>query len=127
MKIQNTAHKALESLARTADVTTPEMENGWWRGVLLVVDVTADPATASVVPKIEVYDPGSGKWITWFAAAAAITATGTYVYSIYPDSGAAADAVTEVRSYPLPKTWRIFMDHADTDSITYSVGYMMMG
>ena len=67
-------------------------------------------------------DPGSGAYETLLTATA-ITGISRNSYLLYPAAGAAASDITQVVEFPLPKTWRVTMTHADTDSITYSVGY----
>lgn len=84
----------------------------------MVIDVTAVSDTPSVVFTIQGKDFASGKYYTLLASAA-IIATGTTVMTIYPDATAATNVtVNDI----LPVDWRVIATHADTDSITYSVG-----
>ena len=68
--------------------------------------------------RIEGKDLISGKYYTVLASAA-ITGTGTTVLKVYPGITASANASA---SDILPRTWRVTATHANTDSITYSVG-----
>lgn len=115
---QNDEVTLFASAARTATVDSAEQENAEARGVHVIIDVTVDPAAASIVAKIQGKDPASGKWHD-ILEATAITAVGTTVLKIYPGIPVVAGGVA---SDILPKTWRVRVEHADGDSITYSVG-----
>lgn len=114
----NTDATILASAARTATSNTADLTNTGARGLHLVIDVTAVALTPSVVFTIQGKDAISGKYYTLLASAA-ITATGTTVLRVYPGLTAAANTVA---NDVLPRTWRLLFTHADTDSITYSVG-----
>jgi hypothetical protein len=108
----------LASAARTATVATEIQTNNEARGVHVVIDVTAAADTPSVVFTLQGYDPLSQKYYT-ILASAAITGTGTTVLRVYPGSTVTANlSAADV----LPRLWRVNAVHADTDSITYSVG-----
>ena len=110
----------LPSTARTADVTSDDfLVKG--RGLIVVIDVTLDPASASVVFTVRGVDHVSGSTFNLLTSAA-IAATGTTVLRITPDLTAAANLIAETL---LPTTLRVFADHTDTDSITYSVSGML--
>lgn len=95
------------------------------RGMLLTLDVTAATATPSVVMTVEWYDAASDSYET-ILTAVAVTGIGKDSYLIYPESAAASGAITQVVNFPMPSVWRVTMTHADTDSITYSLGAMML-
>lgn len=107
------------SAARTATVSSAWFTNSDYRGLHLTIDVTAAAATPSVVFTIEGQDRTSAKTYT-ILASAAITGTGTTVLKVYPALTAAANTVA---NDVLPRDWRLTATHADTDSITYSVGF----
>lgn len=75
-------------------------------------------ATPSVVPKIQGKDPVSGGYYDVLVGTA-ITATGMTVLKVGPGIGAVENGAANDF---LPDTWRVRLEHADTDSITYSVG-----
>lgn len=106
------------SAARTAAPTLVDQTNEGAKGVHVVIDVTAVTADPSVVFTIEGKDPASGKYYT-ILASAAIVGTGTTVLRVFPGATAAANLTA---NDVIPKTWRVKCVHADTDSITYSVG-----
>ena len=107
----------LASAARTADVASTDQKNTrGHRGVRVFIDVTVDPASASVVFSIEGKTPGSAYHS--LLDSAAVTAVGLTVLELYPGIAAVANLA---KSGFLPLTWRVNANHADTDSITYSV------
>ena len=112
----------LASAARTAQTDSDLQRNFSSKGITIVVDVTVDPALASITPNILMQDPTSGKDVIIWTAAAALSAVGTTSYQIYPGVIAADFDGTESVSIALPHTWTFRMAVADTDSITYSVG-----
>ena len=66
-------------------------------------------------------DPVSGTYEEIWTAAAAITATGQYVYLLGLGGSGSAGDYDEAVNLRIPRTWRLVMTHADGDSITYSV------
>ncbi len=118
--MENESFTILPSAARTAD-TGKEMRNQRHRGVLIIVDVTVDPATADITPRIEIKDEnGDFNTIIW-SATAAISAVGQFSYLIYPGAVKADFDGTEAAGIPLPLEWKLAMITADADSMTYSV------
>lgn len=119
----------LASAARTADAYSPEMNNNArFKGILIIFDVTVDGASASVTPKIEFKNPATGEWELYpNIDASALAATGETTWAIYPLYKLdVALACTNEDTVPLPTIWRLFMDAADADSLTYSVGYQYL-
>lgn len=112
----------LASAARTADPTIADQDNLAARGLVLIIDVTAVAATPSVVFTIKGKDPVSGKYYTLLASAA-IVGTGTTVLRVYPGLTAVNN---QVASDVLPRTWTVTAVHADSDSITYSLGAILI-
>ena len=108
----------LVSAARVATTNGLTQTNINHKGVHIIINVTVYPAAASVVPKIQGFDPLSSVFYDLLDGVA-IVATGTTVIKIYPGIAALANAAA---SDILPRRWRVRMEHADADSITYSVG-----
>ena len=106
------------SAATTATHSLGPFGNNNAKGVILLVDVTAETDTASVTPSIQAQDANSD-WVDIGTAAAAIAATGNYSYCLYP--AAINGNFTEGDGMPLPTDFRITFTHADADSLTYSV------
>jgi hypothetical protein len=117
----------LASAARTADAySDPQVNDAGYPGLLIMINCTADPASAAHNIEIEAYDPASGAWRTYDDLSATVSGTGTALYLLMGIGLAKAtwDASGCTASLsPIPYMWRLFMDAADADSITYSVGY----
>lgn len=90
-----------------------------YRGIQVIIEVSAVTSTPSVVPKIQGMNENTGNWYP-ILTGAAITATGTVVLRVHPDIEAVSNLAA---SSGLPNIWRVIMTHGDTDSITYSVDY----
>lgn len=105
------------SAARTATVASSVFANQGYRGMHLVIDVSAATDTPSVVFTIQGQSPLGDDFYT-ILASAAITGTGTTVLRVYPGLTAAANTIA---NDVLPHLWRVNAVHADADSITYSV------
>lgn len=112
------AQSILASAARTASVNSPDISTAGATGLIVVIDVTAITASPSIVPKIQMRDVLSGKYVDVLTGAA-ITGTGTTALYVDPRITAAANVAAAV---PLGRVMRVVMTAADADSITYSVG-----
>ena len=97
--------------ATTGTVNKGPVDNGFGRGVRLVVDMTAVTGTGPTLDiTIEGYCPMSLKTYTLLACTQ-ITATGTSVFTVHPDLTAAAGSIaTDV----LPAQWNVKMVIAGT-------------
>jgi len=111
----------LGSAARTATVSAGDQTNLNARGVIITLDVSAISATPSITLAVEHKDSVAGKYEKLLDGAA-VTAVGTHTYIVYPGADTTArEDVVEVSGWPIGRTWRITVTHADSDSITYSV------
>lgn len=110
----------LSSSARAATTASGLQTNYNSSRVHVIVDVTSITDTPSVEPVIQGYDSLSGKYyeILRGTAITSVTGTGTYVFKVGPGLTPSAGAVA---ADFLPRSWRVNMEHADADSITYSV------
>ena len=111
----NRAVEVLESLARTATLNSELLTNAFGKGLIVLVDVTAVTGTPSVVVKVQ----GEINGVFYdLLTSVAITATGQTVLHVYP-------AITEVANTkvaaPVPRNWRVRVEHGNADSITYSI------
>lgn len=115
---QNISGVLAASAARTATFTSTDQTNVQWRGVHVIVDITAFTSGTWTVT-IQGKDPVSEKYYTLLTGAA-LAGTGTTVYKVYPGIVAVANA-----SVPdfLPKTWRVVVTGAATPVATFSVGF----
>ncbi len=117
----NTQIVLFPSVARVTNGSVPsaDIDNTEdYQSAIIVIDVTADPASASVVFTVQGKDLLSGKYYD-ILEAAAIAAVGTTVLHIGTGRVLANNISVGTR---LPRVWRIDAVHADTDSLTYSVG-----
>jgi len=121
----NTEITLLASAARTAQVDSSDQTNFNHQGMILFVDVTVDAAAGAITPNIAVKDPVSGTAKVIWSAAAAIAATGQFVYLLLPGA-ADAGSYTEQKELAIPRDWFFRMTVADADSLTYSVSCCML-
>lgn len=112
----------LASAARTTTTNSSDLSNFNCRGAHIVIDATALAATPSVVFTVQGKDAVSGKYFTVLTSAA-IVATGTTTLTVYPGITAAANVAVAM---VLPRTWRVVATAGDADSLTYSVGAMLV-
>lgn len=111
----------LASAARTTAQDVQVAHGGL--GGIFIIDITVDPAAASLTFTVEGIDPASLKKYTILASAAK-AATGTFTMRVYPSAVAAANvAATDF----LPENFNFKVAVADTDSMTYSVGFISFG
>ena len=121
--MENTYQTILASAVRAATNSSAVVNNYGARGMHLVIDMTVVPGVDTVTPKIEGYDPTSGKYYD-ILVGAAIVATGTVVMRVYPSQVAAANVAV---SDCLPSAWRITMTHSAATDFTYSVAATLLG
>lgn len=122
------AIELLPSAARTADVTVNYVNQFQGQcSVYFVVDVTADPAAASIALRIRMLKlDGVTNW-AWTApsgvllGSTAIDSVSTTKHILGSSVGSGILGAATVEANMLPSHWQLFMDHADGDSITYSV------
>lgn len=88
------------------------------RGVIVIINTTLDPASASVTFTLRgVVPDGSGA--TWdILASAAVAATGVTVLEVHP---ALAVVANRAASALVPENMLLNCNAVDTDSLTYSV------
>lgn len=104
---------AARTATSSATLTTP------CRAGIFVINVTAVTATPSVVFTIAGVDPNDIEYT--ILTSAAITGTGTTVLRVNTDLTAAANTIAKDS---LPQSIKVTATHADSDSITYSVGFI---
>ncbi len=112
-KLRTILALAARTTAQDIDILNEE----GYKYLHLIIDVTVDPAAASITPTIRAKDPVSGKYYDLLVGAA-IAAVGTTILKIGPALTAAANLVANDF---IPRSWNFEMAVADTDSITYSV------
>lgn len=111
----------ISAAGATATQNTADYQNGSYRGVKVVLDMTT-VGTGSVTLTIQGKDGASGKYYTLLAGAAVIT-NSTNVYTVYPSLPATANvSANDV----LPKTWRILVTANNANATTYTVGATLL-
>lgn len=117
-QVGNLQSTILPSAARTAaQVNSADQNNLTWGGVTVIVNVTSFTA-GTYTPKIQGKDPVSGNYYD-ILTGTAIGATGTFTLKVYPGITAAANASV---SDMLPRVWRVQLNGATGQSMTFSVG-----
>lgn len=114
----------LESLSRTASISSEVQTNKTARGVMVILDVTTGAAAETLTLAIERYIWTSNTWeaITLFGATAAAF-EGEKVYFVYPGAvETAAIADQEMAGIPLALgRWRVTVTHSGSTAWVYSV------
>lgn len=112
----------LESAARTADTTSADQVNYNARGVALFLDVTATGTPAGQIDALNVQAKvGSGYVTIYSFTSLTINTVGQYPFLIYPFAVTAGTWKATPIQGVVPRNWRLNVDHASADSITYSV------
>lgn len=107
----------LASAARTATVNSSDLVNPTGRGAHIILNVTSITASPSVVFRIQGKDELVNVYYD-ILVSTAVTTTGTTIFKIYPGIPQVPNLVA---NDILPRIFRVRAEHADADSITYSV------
>lgn len=121
----NSESLAFSSAARTTGATV-NISNVNARGIAVYINVTAASGTGGLTVRIQARDGVTVAYYNLNAAPAAITATGEYIYILYPGIGAAVGDVTQTTNGVLPKNCRIAITVGDSSSYTYSGAYNLL-
>lgn len=113
------------SAARTATPATTELRlpggagvRGQFRGLAVIIDVTAVGVTPSVVFALEVSDGPADAYASVLTSAA-VTAVGTTTLIVHPSVPTAR--ANTLALGPLKSKWRLVATHGNGTTITYSV------
>jgi len=90
-------------------------------GVVVVVNITS-AGTGSINCFVEGYDPASAAYFT-ILDSGALTTNQTKVLTVYPH---VTDAANSKAGQALTKRWRVRINHNNANSITYSVGAVLL-
>ena len=118
MSQQGVSHK-LE--ARTAAEIGPTITNLGGSDLLVFIEATVDPAAAAVTVLIDGLDPATGNWYN-ILTSAVVNAVEKRILRVSPHLAASANLIA---NDIVPGTFRIRTTVADTDSMTYSIGYAL--
>ena len=113
----NVYEQLLTSSSRTATTNSSVKNNYFYKGAHFVINVTSITATPSVVPVIQARDDFATSTYYEVLRGTAITTTGINVLKVFP-------GITPVPNLSandiLPVEYRLRMEHADADAITYT-------
>ena len=111
----------LASAARTADTNGADRTNYNFRGLVIMLNVTAFTTALSLTPRIEAKDQTSANYRAIATAAAALIATGQVMFCLYP-TAENIEGWTEHWNQVLgSRTYRVVVAHGNANSATYSV------
>lgn len=111
----------LESAARTATTVTQLQQDAVMHSVRLYLNVTAASGTGGLTLSIRGRDKASSAAPAIAKDAAAITATGLYVFELAPNAAAADTQRHFALSALLPVLWDVQIAHGDASQYTYSL------
>ena len=120
--IVNSSTTLLASAARTTTQTSADLYNPYAQGIKVTVDVTT-AGTGSITCTINFKDPASGKYVNLLTGAAITTAV-TNTYTIFPGATVTANVSANDQ---LPLVFQIVITANNANTITYSVGYNLLG
>lgn len=116
-----------DSKARTADENSASINNYAYRGVQVMVNVSAVSGTSATGTfTIQGYDELSDSWFTVLASAAKdANSTGFFTLTAYPGITASSNVSA---STVLPKKWRLNFDISPTTtpSVTFSASATLL-
>ncbi len=115
------SEQVYKSAARTILQTGADIENPYGVGLILVIDITLDPALAALTFTIQGKDPTSGKYYN-ILVSASLAAVATTILRVHPELTAAANLIVKDM---MPSIFRVNVAVADGDSMTYSVGAIL--
>ena len=122
----NLVGTGLASAARTSTTTSSDFTNYNHRGIVLSLNVTVASGAGGLQVQIQAKDTIALAYKAINTAPTAITATGQYIYMIYPGIDTVSNNNAQNVSQVLPQIFRISVTHGDSSSYTYSVNYHMI-
>lgn len=117
---QNTNKTLLTLAAAAVSGSIPALDNPFWCGVQIGINITAITGTTPTLTVIiEGLDEASGVYYPLLSSAA-LAATGFTLLSLYPGIATAANASA---SQALPKSWRVrYVIAGTTPAVTATIG-----
>lgn len=122
----------LKDVTRTTSYRSETLLAKTEMGILVVLTVTAASGTGGLTVRINAQEQPihAGTSAPWFTplnrAPTAVTSTGTYSYSIYPFGANNGGNLTQATAGFLPRDFSVSVDHGDSSSYTYSLGYSLL-
>ncbi len=117
----------LSSAARTATTNSPDIVNYDHKGIMLLLNVTANPGgVVTLLLSVEAKIGGVYRALTAFTVTAAAT-NANYAYTLLPGAAeTAAIANHEVQALPIPRVFRVTVTHSAAGSWTYAVDGVLL-
>jgi hypothetical protein len=126
----NTEGTLFPSAARTSTQSTPTQTNYNSKGVILYLNVTANPGGSETLSiNFHYVDPVSNNVTTQIATLITQPAVnGMYTLHLYPGASSAPTDPANNKSFslPLPRQWQAAIAHSGSGSWTYSLGYSLI-
>ncbi len=113
----NIYNNLLTNSARTATTETVDQDNFNWRGMHAILNVTSITGSPSITFRLQGKDETLNVYYDLLVSSA-IATPGVNVFKLYPGI---APIANNAASDILPRIWRIQIEHANSDSITYGV------
>ena len=118
----NTEVTQIASASRVASTNGPDQTNFNSKGVIITLDVTVDPGGGETLQLLVQHKDAVSLAYEVLLDDGANATPGRRTVIVYPGAGAAANDVTTVNGFPLPRTWRVRVVHSAGGAWTYSVG-----
>lgn len=129
----NTEVQALASAARTATATSALQTNRNARGIVYFLKVTAASGTGGLSARLYTAVPVNGATSTpYLTTPVNVTATGTYLYFVYPGigttslTGTVLNPTITVFSLAVPRSLLFDVVAGDSSSYTYELDYCLI-
>ena len=121
-RLENTEFTLLASGARSSSTTTEKLENKYYKGVYICLNVSAAPGGDTVAIYVRGYDQISGSVFNLLQGSN-ISTTGLNTYLIHPGVGLDEDgsSLKKVVPWPLTRNWDVQVYHSGSGSFTYSL------
>lgn len=120
----------LASAVRTATTSSPNQTNHNSKGVIIYLNVTANPGGAETLKlSLRYIDISSGAESLDISSITTVAATnGLYTLQIYPGTLDTTDNQANNATYSmmLPRTWKATVTPSAAGSFTYSLGYSLI-
>jgi hypothetical protein len=119
----NTERSIMASAARTTSAFTGTLTNYNGKGLSLNIDVTAKVGATTLTVNLQWYDSVASAWVTLASVAGIAAAVGSRYQVVFLPEGVDADYATNVnvKNVSVPRTYRVWGEPSDADSVTYSV------
>ena len=118
----------LASAARTAAINSSDITNYNAKYLTLFVNITAVTSSPALTISVEWKDSISDTYEPIFTAAAATSSTGEFIYQLGPGLVAGTGGgYDDTEAIIIPRTFRVAVAVANSNSATYSISYGLSG